>query len=482
MPSFAMLALLLVFQQQPPAPAQAPAPADQLPGVGQLKAPPPKVQDPSVPPLISLPSLFNQEMPNEPLTADEAARIALKLQPSIQAAIGSVKQAHGITVQDESQLLPQVLVGGGADFIHSLSGRGTELQAPFLDPILGISEVYRYQGIAQFRQLIYDFDHTREIVRKDQDIARAQEENLTAQQLQVILNVKQAYYDYANAERVVKVDEDNVVNRQRQLDLANARFQNGIGEPIDVVNAETSKSQGIVQLTLARNAASQAATNLLNQIGVNPLTPINVPPASSEAEVSGDDPKALISTALKARPEVRAAQALVNAYGHGVSAAKTVDMPSFYVAGAAGAAGNKFPLSNDTAALGLGVSFPIFDSGLRAGSVEQAEGQLQSAQASFNTTVLSVQNDVANAYVALRTAEQTLELTDKEVANAQEGVRIAEGRYKENFGQFQDILTAQSLLLGAETDQTQAQNAVDQARTQLRHAMGVMFSDRASSR
>ncbi len=152
-------------------------------------------------------------------------------------------------------------------------------------------------------------------------------------------------------------------------------------------------------------------------------------------------------------------------------------MPSLYVEGAAGVAGQQFPLSSNTAALGLGVSFPIFDGGLRAGSVEQAQGQLQSAQANLNTAVLSVQNDVANAYVALRTAEQTLALANNEVANAQEGVRIAEGRYKENLGQFQDILTAQSLLLGAETDQTQAQNAVDQARTQLRHAIGIMFSD-----
>ncbi len=281
MPSIAILAVLLTFQKQTPAPAPqnpAPVPADQLPAVGQLKAPPPKVQDSAIPPVISLPPLSNPDIPNEPLTADEAARIALKLQPSLQAAIGSVKQAHGITVQDQSQLLPQILLGGGADFIHSLSGRGATIQAPYLLPILGISEVYRYEGIAQVKQLVYDFNHTREMVQKDRDIARAQEANLTTQQLQVVYNVKQAYYDYANAERVVKVDEDNVTNRQRQLDLANARFQNGIGEPIDVVNAETSKSQGIVQLNQARNAASQAATNLLNQIGVNPLTPITYLP------------------------------------------------------------------------------------------------------------------------------------------------------------------------------------------------------------
>src|ERR1700734_1109380 len=165
MPSLAILVVLLA-QQKPQ--NQAPVPADQLPAVGQLKAPPPNVQDPAIPPLISLPALFSPDVPNAPLTADEAARIALKLQPSIQQAIGSVKQAHGIKVEDESQLLPQVLVGGGIDFIHSLSGAGTQIEAPFLAPILGISEVYRYDGAAQVKQLIYDFNHTRETVRKDE--------------------------------------------------------------------------------------------------------------------------------------------------------------------------------------------------------------------------------------------------------------------------------------------------------------------------
>jgi outer membrane protein TolC len=467
MASFASIVpALIVIQQQ-----------GQLPPVGTLKAPPPRVQDSSVPPVLTLPMFPNTEVPNEPLTADEAARIALKLQPSISNAQGAVKQARGEEVQVAAQLYPQVNLGAGYDYIRSLSGPMTVVQGPYLLPLAGVSETNAYNGAAQIKQLIFDFNHTRELVSQDRDLVRVAEANLSAQQLTVVFNVKQAFYAYANAERLVAVNEANVVNRQRQLDLANARFNHGIGEPSDVVNAETSKSQGISALSQAREAAGQAAVTLLNLIGVDPLTPINVPVDAGEKEVVANDPKALIDTALKARPEVRSARFQVSASGHGLSAARTLNMPSIYASAAGGMAGQKFPLTDNVVAVSVGVSFPIIDGGTRNGAIEQAEGQLQSSQAGLSTAQLSVENDVANAFIALKNTEQTLVTANQEVANAAEGVRIAEGRYAANFGQFQDILTAQGLLVGAQTDQAQARNAVDQARTQLRHAIGLMFSD-----
>ena len=63
-------------------------------------------------------------------------------------------------------------------------------------------------------------------------------------------------------------------------------------------------------------------------------------------------------------------------------------------------------------------------------------------------------------------------IANNEVDNAQEGVRIAEGRYRSGLGLFLDITNAQALLLGAQTDQDQARQALDLARTRVRFATG----------
>jgi outer membrane protein len=78
--------------------------------------------------------------------------------------------------------------------------------------------------------------------------------------------------------------------------------------------------------------------------------------------------------------------------------------------------------------------------------------------------------------MALKSAEQRMSITDNEVYNSREDVRIAEGRYAAGIGLFQDITTAQALLLSSEMDQEAARNALDLARTQLRNATGELLA------
>ena len=64
-------------------------------------------------------------------------------------------------------------------------------------------------------------------------------------------------------------------------------------------------------------------------------------------------------------------------------------------------------------------------------------------------------------------------LAEADVANATEGVRIATGRYSTGLGLFLDIITAQAFLLTARTNLVNTQNAVEQYRATLNHALGA---------
>jgi len=470
LPSVCLLAVVLgqpVFAADAPAaPVAADAPA--------ITAPPPRVQDPAIPPAVTVPApdTANAEVSAAPLTADEAARIALRLQPSLGDAAGAIQSAQGRTKEAKSGLNPQVIVGLGYNSLNNLSSSPAGvLSAPTGTTTAGVSATNQYSSAIALRQLLFDFNQTRNLVRQNRSLTQAAEANLTRAQLDLVLSVKNAFYNYANAQRLADVNEQNVANRQRQLDLANSRLRNGIGLPSDVVTAETSKSQAILALNQARDAVQQTRVTLLQSMGVDPLTPI-APADTSEPAPASNDVKALIQQGLRARPEVQAAERTLLASQYGLSAAKSLNLPSIYATIGAGAAGGDFPLRQQVSTIGVGLQFPLIDGGQRSGAVQVARGQITTAEADLKTAVLNVRSQVTSAYLALASTEERVTIADAEVANGREGVRIAEGRYSAGLGSFLDVTTAQALLLTALTDQTTVRNTLDQARATLRHAVG----------
>lgn len=456
--------------------SQAKEPVTAFPG--SPKAPQPRVKDIQVPPAPITPGTIGQNfITNAPLTAAEAVRIALHQQPNLGVPIGAIQFQQGLTRQTGAAEHPQLFVATGLDEIRGTgSSSKTPVTAPNLVVPLGASASDLVSLSTDVRQLIFDFNMTRNLVRQSEALERSAQQNLTVAQLSLVLGVKTAFYNYEDAERVIGVNESNVANRQRQLELASARMNNGVGEPSDVATAQTSKSQGILQLNEARDVAEQDRILLLQQMGIDPLTPVL---ASNETAPDQDDKDAHVLTfkAIKLRPEVKAAIEALAAAKFGLSAAKAVNLPAFYAEIGAGMTGSGFSQDNNSANLSIGIQFPLFDGGYRAGAEKAASGQITTAEANLKTAILLVRTDIASAFMALKSVNQRVLLADNEVFNAREDVRIAEGRYAAGIGLFQDITTAQELLVTSQTDQESARNALDIARTQLRWASGELLSD-----
>jgi outer membrane protein len=434
------------------------------------KALPPRVQDSQIPSKVGFP-VGGSGTNFGPLTAQEAAKIALRLQPSIASAKGVVLTTQGKTDQTASAGNTQVITSAGHDSISSLSG-GPATSAPTGSTPPGVSPTFPLSSALTVKQLVYDFNFTRNLVRQYKALSDVALANLDRTQQDVVNDVENSFYSYLNTRRLVDVSEKNLANRQRQLDLAATRLKNEIGVPADVVTAETSKSQAVLSLVVARDAELQAKVKLLQSMGVDPLTPIEVA-ESDERPNDVSNPDQLTDTGLKRRPEIRAAKMNVLAFAFGVRAAKATNLPAVFATAAVGTLGKDIPSSRGVASFGIGIQFSPFDGGQRRGAVKSASGQLATAKADLATAVLKVRSDVASAYVGLVSAEQRVSVADTEVANAREGVRIAEGRYFSGLGSFQDITTAQSLLLAALQDQTTVQTNLNLARVRLKYAIGT---------
>ncbi|MBV9867007.1 MAG: TolC family protein [Abitibacteriaceae bacterium] len=463
---------------QPAAPTTIPGPApDIVPDAPILpgETPPivPNIQPVQIPPPVELPPPPN---PNEagqaPLTADEAARIALRNQPNVVIANAGIMAAQGRVQQVRSGLGPTIGVGAGYTNVRNISGNSTQGGGTTNTPSGSVVTTPGYQSSVNTRQLLFDFGRTRNEVRQASSQLRAAGANLTRVQSDLVLQVKQAFYTYVQDQRLIAVNEANVRSTQSQLALAQARLGVGTGLPSDVVRAQTSVADAVFNLDQARNTASIARTTLALAMGIDPRTPIQAAD-SAEPTVNADDVNALVTTALRQRPEILQAQANVQASNFGVSAARANNLPTVSANVGIAARSQTFPPNNGNLSAGVSLQWNPFDNGLTRGLVREAEANRLTAQQQLVLAGQTVTTDVAQAYLNLRTAEQHVTTTAAEVANAQESVRLAEGRYRGGVGTFLDVITAEAAFVTAQTNQVNAGSALDQARAALTRAIGA---------
>ena len=458
----------------------------------------PNTPDVVVPPPISLPTLGGMLAP---LTEEEVVRLALRLQPSIEDARGLYQTAQGRARAEASNLGPTLAVTGSLSRSDSLRGNGgtssirsgnsgtgtggtggtgtgtegtttTGNGSSFRTGTSGLLSSGRLAlGVSQ---LLFDFGRTRDLVRQQRALAGAAGAILASTELDAALDARQRLADLAQNRRLVLVAQSNVENRQSQLTLAEANLASGLYPPKDVVDAKTNLANAVSALVVARANETTARILLAQAIGIDPRTPMTAaslaPPTTAPA-----DPTDLFTLALVARPEIRQARRNLEAAGYGVSAAQKTRTPEFSANASIGTNGSTDPFQNQSTSISLGVNWPLFDSGFTQGAIQQAKGTQRSAFANYRQAQQTVVADVGQAYVNLASAVQRVAVNEVGVVNAQEGVRLAVGRYRGGVGgTFLDITNAQAQLFTAEQNLETARGDALRTRAALDRAVGSL--------
>lgn len=438
------------------------APLILLASVAGAQTPPiqPKTPDVRIPAPITLPSPKEKVIGEQPLTADEAAAIALRNQPLIGIARGSLLSGQGRVEQTASDLLPNFNLAGSFSETRNLRGGGT-------------GQSNRFSTSASVDQLLFDFGRTRDALRQQQALERGLRNSLSRTEQTVTLDVKEAFYDYVQSLASVDIGESNVANRTRQLDQAQARLTAGLGPPSDLVQAKTNLAEAVLSLTSARTAALAAQIDLARLMGIDPRTPIK-PAASGEKPLDAEaDLQALVDRAMAIRPDVRAAMEQLAAAKYGVSLASKGNLPRVTASVGAGSRGVNDPFASETATFGINLVWNFADSGFTAGAVKSARGGEEIAKGNLVLVSRQAVSEVGKAYIDVQSAVQRIELASVEVSNAQELVRISEGRFSGGLGSFLEVTNAQASLVAAQRSLVQAKQDLERARVRMRVAVGL---------
>jgi outer membrane protein TolC len=429
----------------------------------------------------ALPELIDIAQMNNPLTRtawNDARKVALlagiaesTYLPRITAsAAGAYLTSEG----NSSATATAGPVAVGANTSTSASARGT------------ISAV-------SLQWLLFDFGARESIIEAAKQASVISNIAFTAAHQQVIYDVSVAFYLNAAARARAATASQSLKNAEAVEAAANDRYKNSIGTVIEVSQARQATAQARLIVVQATGGAQNTYLNLISAMGISPLTKLRVADISRRNLSPGmaTSVERIISAALARRPDILTAYAAQKASLANVRAATAEFLPKVFLAGTSAwnssnlnvtalpAIGQEAPTVNlsgnrSSSSVFLGASVPLYDAGVRAARLMQAQADVDNA----NVMLVRRQNEAVRQIVladnALRTSLSAYSASGELSKAAQTTFDAALASYRNGVGSITDLNIASTQLLQAKNAATDAYSTALSAAASLALSTGVL--------
>ncbi len=265
----------------------------------------------------------------------------------------------------------------------------------------------------------------RDAARADAAVAEA---DLAAKQRDIDTQVASAYFDLFLAERTQRVDDelDQILNVL--LRASEARVSTGKAEQVELLRAQGA----LIQLRSDRETAvdqrKSAWARLAALLDRDPLSPSG---ATTEPRVlpSLPDVAALRERALRARPELLGAQALVAGAQAQQRLAKAAQVPDL---GLFAAEMHMFrnPMGvSDFLFAGFQINLPIFGGSKNEPRITSAQAQVIAAQEAEHALRNRIASEIAETYAHVLAEQRQIDLHHQLIPITRQAVQSAESSY-----------------------------------------------------
>jgi len=282
------------------------------------------------------------------------------------------------------------------------------------------------------------------------------------------------YFNVLQYRNLIDVYEEEVLTLQEHLRNVNAQFRVGTVAKVDVLESQVELANAMQNLVNIQNGYDVAVAELNNYIGLpadTVLRPqdtlaykkytLNLSDCTSYALENRADAAMADYAVKRAESAKKAAKA---GYRPSVSAgiSKELDTENLF--------GHK---TNDQWRAGISATWNIFDGGITAAQVHQADAELTRAQEVAAQTREQIQLEVQSYFLQLHAAERNIATTQASVALAEENYKIAQVRYAAGVGTNLDVMDASRKLTEARSNYFTALYNYNTAKASLDRYMGV---------
>jgi NodT family efflux transporter outer membrane factor (OMF) lipoprotein len=292
--------------------------------------------------------------------------------------------------------------------------------------------------------------------------------------------VAQAYLELVRAQRLEEVALRAQAQRQSLMQLTAQRVQAGLDTQAELRAAESNLEQSAVDIEQARLAATLArhALAALTGAGAESMQALVQPTLDLEAALPVPD--ALPADLLARRPDVRAAQARVEAATAGHRAAHANFYPNVDLVAFAGVAAigleELFRSGSRQWSVGPAIHLPVFDAGRLKAEYRRSAAEIDAAIATYNESVLRAVREASDQGARLRSLDVQLQAQQRALTAAEQAYSLAKQRYSAGLANQVTVLNAETQVLGARRVRTQLLADRTAARIALLVALGGHFT------
>lgn len=305
--------------------------------------------------------------------------------------------------------------------------------------------------------------------------AGAQEAAERATVLSLVSSVATSYLQLLELDQERLIAERTLSSRKATLDVARARFTQGLTSELDVRQFEAQVAAPAVTLAQSERAAAVAEHNLNVLLGEGPVTIArggSLAGAVNAVEIPDSIPAGLLAR----RPDVQQAERNYAAATARIGVADAARLPTISVTGSYGSqTSTPNNLFNDNSRVYqalLGISFPLFDNGRLSNLSAAARARAEQARASYESTALNALREANDALAGVHAARDEAVAQATQATALRQALNLAESRYQAGLSSYLDLLDAQRSLFSAELALSQAQLGELTAAVQLYKALG----------
>jgi TolC family type I secretion outer membrane protein len=338
-----------------------------------------------------------------------------------------------------------------------------------------------YSNGVSFNQTLYNGGQNWNAIRRDRVGVENARWNVRVTENQIVTNVKVQYYNLLRAMRLREVAQEQVRLSEEQLRRSESMYEIGSVAKVDVLQARAQLGQVRISLYNQDKAVRQAQAVLNNAMGVDVNAPVDiVDPIGSEPL----RPAPLMSLAeatqmaLGSNPTVQRDQIGIRSARINNRIARGGLWPTVTGSISYGRSGVAFRDvygnygQNWNVSLRLNISLPILNGTQTYAQIQQTQASVLVAEENLEQTRRSIVLAIKRALLDLETTSQVVELSNENIVAAEEGLRLAEERYRVGSGTLLDVFNAQVTLAQARSSLVSARYDYLIAQANLEDALG----------
>lgn len=296
-----------------------------------------------------------------------------------------------------------------------------------------------------------------------------------------ILRVAEAYFEVLRAQNLIGTLNAEVTALQRQMNMMQARFKEGVVARTDVSEAAAQYQNAVANRIAGDNQVINAQENLAIILGT---TPQNLAPLSNDFEAQSPVPnqmQAWVDLAKQKNPQLSQARLQYQIAEKNRKIQQSGYYPQLDVVAQTG--WNKQTpdslISNNgrSSAIGLELNLPLYRGGRTQTAVTQASYQAIAARDQIDVAERQVTGSVRSSFINLNTDRARIEARQQALQSSRLVAQSSQAGYDLGLRTMVDVLLAQRNSFAAEQDYINARYDYVMNMLRLKHAAGQLDID-----